>query len=223
MELSAMSEKNVYRREAAKQAERFNIDPELYVRLIERESGFDPNAKGAAGEIGLSQIMLETGIKPGMGVTPIQDRSDPVDNLRFGAEYLGALIEEFGGDYTKALQAYNGGLGNVQKGTVSSAAENYASSLLGGKEVKGAPMRPEPRPSGIVPQAEDKANANAIEKALRDLFAEASGPKAPAGRPPSGRYRSSGRMSPLSGTGIPGLGNIKRYSTPGGIESLYKR
>ena len=26
----------------------------------------------------------------------------------------------------------------------------------------------------------------------------------------------------LIGTGIPGLGNIKRYSTPGGIESLYR-
>ena len=203
-------------------AERYGVDPEVYNRLIAKESGWDPSAKGAAGEIGLSQIMKETGIKPGMGVTPIQDRSDPVDNLRFGAEYLGALIEEFGGDYTKALQAYNGGLGNVQKGKVSSSAQNYASSLLGGKEIKGAPMRPEPRPSGIVPQAEDKAGAAAIEKALRDLFAEASAPKAPAGRPPSARYGSSSRMSPLSGTGIPGLGNIKRYSTPGGIESLYR-
>jgi hypothetical protein len=58
---------------------------------------------------------------------------------------------------------------------------------------------------------------------LRDMFAEAGAPKAPVGRPPSGRYGSSSRMSPLSGTGIPGLGNIKQYSTPGGIESLYKR
>lgn len=222
MELSAMSENNNYRRIATQMAERYGVDPEVYNRLIAKESGWDPNAKGAAGELGFSQIMKETGIKPGMGVTPIQDRSDPVDNLRFGAEYLGALIDEFGGDYTKALQAYNGGLGNVQKGKVSSSAQSYASSLLGGKDVKGAPMRPEPRPSGLVPQAEDKANANAIDKALRDLFAEASAPKAPAGRPPSGRYGSSSRMSPLSGTGIPGLGNIKRYSTPGGIESLYR-
>jgi hypothetical protein len=221
MELSAMSEKNVYRREAAKQAERFNIDPELYVRLIERESGFDPNAKGTSGEIGLAQIMPDTALKPGYGTDPILDRSDPMDSLRFGAQHLSNMIKHYDGDVTLALQAYNGGPGNVARGTVSDGAQKYASELLNGKELKS--MRPESRPSGIVPQAEDKANANAIEKALRDLFAEASGPKAPAGRPPSGRYRSSGRMSPLSGTGIPGLGNIKRYSTPGGIESLYKR
>ena len=222
MELSAMSEKNVYRREAAKQAERFNIDPELYVRLIERESGFDPNAKGTSGEIGLAQIMPDTALKPGYGTDPIIDRSDPMDSLRFGAQHLSNMIKHYDGDVTLALQAYNGGPGNVARGTVSDGAQKYASELLNGKDVKGAPMRPESRPSGLVPQAEDKANANAIEKALRDLFAEASAPKAPAGRPPSGRYGSSSRMSPLSGTGIPGLGNIKRYSTPGGIESLYR-
>ena len=223
MELSAMSEKNVFRREAAKQAERFGIDPELYVRLIERESGFDPNAKGAAGEIGLAQIMPDTALKPGYGTDPILDRSDPIENLRFGAQHLANLIQHYDGDVTLALQAYNGGGGNVARGTVSDDARQYASELLNGKEVKGSPMRPESRPSGLVPQAEDKSGAAAIDKALRDMFAEASAPKAPVGRPPSGRYGSSSRMSPLSGTGIPGLGNIKRYSTPGGIESLYKR
>ena len=223
MELSAMSENNNYRRIATQMADRYGVDPEVYNRLIAKESGWDPSAKGAAGEIGLVQIMKETGIQPGMGVTPIQDRADPVDNLRFGAENLGALIEEFGGDYTKALQAYNGGLGNVQKGTVSDAARSYASSLLGGKDIKGSPMRPESRPSALVPQAEDKSGAAAIEKALRDLFAEAEGPKAPAEAPTFRRFGASSRMSPLSGTGIPGLGNIKQYSTPGGIESLYKR
>jgi len=93
-----MSEKNVYRREAAKQAERFGIDPELYVRLIERESGFDPNAKGAAGEIGLAQIMPDTALKPGYGTDPILDRSDPMDSLRFGAQHLANLIKNYDGD-----------------------------------------------------------------------------------------------------------------------------
>ena len=225
MELSAMSENNNYRRIATQMAERYGVDPEVYNRLIAKESGWDPKARGAAGEIGLSQIMLETGVKPGMGVKPIQDRSDPVENLRFGAEYLGALIDEFGGDYTKALQAYNGGLGNVQKGTVSSSAQNYASSLLGGKDVKGAPMRPEPRPSGLVPQAEDKAGQAALQKGLAALFADQGLKSAtPLGNNPvPGGFRASSKMSPLSRREIPGAGSIERYSTPGGIESLYKR
>ena len=225
MELSAMSENNNYRRIATQMAERYGVDPEVYNRLIAKESGWDPKARGKAGELGFSQIMLETGAKPGLGVTPIQDRADPVENLRFGAEYLGALIEEFGGDYTKALQAYNGGLGNVQKGKVSSAAQNYASSLLGGKEVKGAPMRPESRPSGLVPQAEDKAGQAALQKGLAALFADRGLKSAtPLGsRAVPGGFRASGKMSPLSRRGIPGAGSIERYSTPGGIESLYKR
>ena len=219
MELSAMSEKNVFRREAAKQAERFGIDPELYVRLIERESGFDPNAKGAAGEIGLAQIMPDTALKPGYGTDPILDRSDPMESLRFGAQHLANLIENYDGDVTLALQAYNGGGGNVARGTVSEDAKQYASELLNGKELKAT------RSSGLVPQAEDKAGQAALQKGLAALFADQGLKSAtPLGNNPvPGGFRASSKMSPLSRRGIPGAGSIERYSTPGGIESLYKR
>jgi hypothetical protein len=128
------------------------------------------------------------------------------------------LIEYYNGDYIKALMAYNGGAGNVDKGKVSNAAEKYAAEVMSGKEV---PTKPKPRPTGLVPQAEDKKGMAAISKGIEDLFAPKK--KLPLGSPPRiQRFRRSGRMSPLSGTGIPGLGNIKRYSTPGGIESLYR-
>ena len=207
-----MSENNRHRRVAAQMAERYGVDPEVFSRLVAKESGWDPNAKGAAGEIGYTQVMAETAINPGLGVTPLKDRSDPVDNLRFGAEYLGKLIDYYDGDYSKALMAYNGGMGNVDKGTVSKAAQKYASDLMGGKEVKSAP-----RTTGLVPQAEDKQGMADIAKGIAALYSE----KPPALRsapPPSGRYRSSSRMSPLSGAGIPGLGMIKAYSTPGGVD-----
>ncbi len=219
MELAAMSEKNVFRREAAKQAERFGIDPELYVRLIERESGFDPNARGTSGEIGLAQIMPDTAKDPGYGTDPISDRSDPMESLRFGAQHLSNLIKNYDGDVALALQAYNGGSGNVARGTVSDEAKMYASELLNGKELKS--VRPESRPSGLVPQAADKSGAAAIEKALRDLFAEERAPKID-GAPTPGGFRASSKMSPLSRRGLPGAGSIDRYSTPGGIESLYR-
>ena len=213
-----MSENNRHRRVASQMAERYGVDPEVFTRLIARESSWDPNAKGANGELGYTQIMLETGIDPGYGVKPINDRNDPIDNLRFGAEYLGALVKEYNGDYNKALMAYNGGPGNVNKGTVSDAAQKYAAAVMSGKEVQ---TKPEPRPTGLVPQAEDKKGMAAIQKGIESLFAPKR--KLPLTAPPGiKRFGRSGRMSPLSGTGIPGLGNIKRYSTPGGIESLYR-
>ena len=212
-----MSENNRHRRVASQMAERYGVDPEVFTRLIARESSWDPNAKGANGELGYTQIMLETGIDPGYGVKPISDRNDPIDNLRFGAEYLGALLREYDGDYSKALMAYNGGAGNVNKGTVSNAAQKYAAEVMSGKEVQ---TKPKPRPTGLVPQVADKRGMDAISKGIMDFLNPKPLPlKAP---PPLTRTRRSGRMSPLSGTGIPGLGNIKRYSTPGGIESLYR-
>ena len=213
-----MSENNRHRRVASQMAERYGVDPEVFNRLIAKESSWDPNAKGSAGEVGYTQIMAATGANPGFGVTPIKDRSDPIDNLRFGAEYLGALIEYYNGDYTKALMAYNGGAGNVDRQKSSSDAKKYAAEVLSGKEVQ---TKPEPRPTGLVPQAEDKKGMDAISKGIEELLAPKR--KLPLGSPPRiQRFGRSGRMSPLSGAGIPGLGNIKRYSTPGGIESLYR-
>ena len=218
-----MSENNRHRRMAAQYAERYGVDPEIFTRLVAKESNWNPNAKGAAGEIGYTQIMAETGMNPGLGVTPIKDRSDPLDNLRFGAEYLGALIEYYDGDYSRALMAYNGGMGNVDKGTVSKAARSYASDLMGGKEVKSASALG-PRTSNPA-QAEDKAGQAEIAKGLAALLGGGLKSAKPLGNvsPPGGRYGASSRMSPLSGVGIPGLGRIKQYSTPGGVESLYRK
>ena len=213
-----MSENNRHRRIAAQMAERYGVDPEIFSRLVAKESGWNPNARGAAGEIGYTQPLKETAENPGLGVTPLRDRSDPVDNLRFGAEYLGKLIDYYDGDYNKALMAYNGGLGNVDKGTVSKAAKSYAADLLGGKEVKSA-SAPAPRTTNPA-QAEDKAGQQAIAKGIAALMGGGLKSAKPLGNvsPPSGRYGSSSRMSPLSGVGIPGLGMIKAYSTPDGVD-----
>lgn len=77
------------------------------------------------------------------------------------------------------------------------------------------------RPSALVPQAEDKAGMKALEEGILGLFARETV------RPldvsvPGGRFGSSSRMSPLSSMGMPGQDMIQRYSTPGGIESLYR-
>jgi len=215
-----MSETNRYKIVAAQMAERYGVDPEIYIRLIEKESKFDKNARGEFGELGYTQIRPKTAKNPGYGVTPIQDRLNPEDNLRFGAEYLGALIKNYDGDYNKALMAYNGGPTNVNRGSPSSAAQSYAAEILGGKQVK----QPKAQPSGVVPQ-EGGDKMTDYMKGIQALFGEERikpllSPRAPR---IGTRFGKSGRMSPLSTGGDPMRKMMQTYGTPGGIESLYKR
>ena len=78
--MAFQTQESLLRGAAKRIAKKYGVDPELFVRLVQKESNFDPNAKGAAGEIGLTQIMYKTGLQPGLGVKPIEDRPDALDN-----------------------------------------------------------------------------------------------------------------------------------------------
>ena len=84
------------------------------------------------------------------------------------------------------------------------------------------PMRPVSRPEGLVPQVEDRAGQAAIAEGLAALFAQDE-VRTPAAAATPGGFGSSSKMSPLSRQGLPGAGAIDAYSTPGGIDALYKR
>ena len=104
------------------------IDPALLKGLVAQESGFDPNAKSAAGAVGLTQLMPSTAAA--LGVT---DPTDPVQSLNAGARYLKQQLDRFGGNESLALAAYNAGPGAVaQYGGVPPYAEtqNYVKSVL---------------------------------------------------------------------------------------------
>jgi soluble lytic murein transglycosylase-like protein len=162
---------------AAQMAERYGVDPDVFVRLIETESNFDPTARNRrTGATGLAQVMAATAQDPGFGVSPLRDRLDPVENLRFGAEYFAAMLRKYDGDYARALAAYNAGPGRVdQAGGIPEIEEtqNYVSRILGGQQrpvprsenlgPEGLPMRPEPRPF-VGPMAEQRNMA--IREAL---------------------------------------------------------
>jgi hypothetical protein len=83
--------------------------------LIMAESGGDPNAVSPAGAQGLTQIMPATGRDPGFGVAPISDPFDPVQSRRLAEDYLGAMLNRYGGDLEAALVAYNAGPRNADK------------------------------------------------------------------------------------------------------------
>lgn len=89
-------------------------------KLVGAESrGVHRNADGSlltspAGAQGIAQVMPKTAKRPGYGVKPVQDDSEE-EGLRFGRDYLQAMLKEYDGDYQKAVAAYNAGPGSVNR------------------------------------------------------------------------------------------------------------
>lgn len=126
-----------YRGQAARIARAYGLDPEIFIRQMETESGFNPQAVSPAGAGGIAQIMPATARQPGFGITPIsdQDRFDPETSMNFGAQYMRAMLDRYDGDYARALAAYNAGPGRVDRaGGVPNIPEtqNYVSRIMGG-------------------------------------------------------------------------------------------
>jgi soluble lytic murein transglycosylase-like protein len=87
-----------------------NLEPALIRAVIHAESGFQAKAKSRKGAQGLMQLMPETARQFGL-----TDRFDSHQNILAGSAYLAALLEEFAGDQTLALAAYNAGPTTVRK------------------------------------------------------------------------------------------------------------
>jgi hypothetical protein len=117
------------RAEAVKAAQAAGIDPDLFLRLVQQESGFNPNAVSHKGARGLTQLMPATAAE--LGVDP----NNPIQNLMGGARHLRDRLDEFNGDVRLALAAYNAGSGNVRKyGGIPPFKEtqNYVARIMGG-------------------------------------------------------------------------------------------
>jgi hypothetical protein len=104
---------------AQQDAAAVGIPPDYFVRQINTESGFNPNAVSPAGAVGIAQFL--PGTAAGLGINPW----DPVQALRGAAQLMASYNKTYGGDYAKALAAYNGG-----SGTVQSAVNNCGASWM---------------------------------------------------------------------------------------------
>ncbi|SLN16965.1 lytic transglycosylase domain-containing protein [Pseudooctadecabacter jejudonensis] len=89
-------------------ARRNNVPEDLFLRLVQQESAWNPNAVSSAGALGLAQLMPTTAQY--LRVNP----HDPVQNLEGGARYLREQYDTFG-SWRLALAAYNAGPGAVQQ------------------------------------------------------------------------------------------------------------
>ena len=137
---------------ARRTAASYNLPPEIFLRLINTESGFNQNAVSPKGAIGLTQLMPGTAQELGVDATNI------TQNIEGGARYLRQMLDKYNGNMELALAAYNAGPGNVDKfGGVPPFAEtqNYLFKMLGRQPAQQPDMRvttrgQEPQSQGLL-------------------------------------------------------------------------
>lgn len=91
----------------------YGISPEIFVRQINQESGFQVRITSSAQAIGIAQIIPATARSWGV------DPTDPVASLRVSADHMAWYVRTYGGSYTKALTCYNGGCGWITTCTIN--------------------------------------------------------------------------------------------------------
>lgn len=109
-------------------AQRHNIPGDLFLRLVQQESNWDPNAESHKGALGLAQLMPATAKR--LRVDPL----DPYENLDGGARYLAQQYRKFK-SWRLALAAYNAGPEAVKKHNgipPYKETENYVKAVWGG-------------------------------------------------------------------------------------------
>lgn len=111
-------------------AEQYGVPANLLSSLLETESGYNKDAVSEAGAIGIAQFMPSTA--EGMGIDP----HDPQQSIEGAARYLSDMYGKYH-DWHTALEAYNGGEGNI--GIAETKA--YADKVLNGAGDIAAPIK----------------------------------------------------------------------------------
>jgi hypothetical protein len=117
---------------ARAKAKKYGLDPGVFERQIQQESGFNPKIRSPAGALGIAQIMPATA--RGWGVNPL----NPSQALDAAARNMARYVQQFG-SYEKALRAYNAGPGNVERSKSFAETNNYVRTILGGSSGGAAP------------------------------------------------------------------------------------
>jgi soluble lytic murein transglycosylase len=118
-------------------AHRYQIDPALVKAVVWRESRFDPDARGRAGELGLMQIRADAAAEWAAAehIASFEHRAclDPATNTLAGSWYLKKLLlryQDTDNPAAYALADYNAGRSNVLK-WLNGAAATKSSVFLG--------------------------------------------------------------------------------------------
>ena len=126
-------------------ARNYELEPALLAAVIYQESRFNARAKSESGAIGLMQLLPGTAkgiaVRTGGSRFQVADLYDPEINVRYGSWYLRHLLDKYDDDVNKALAAYNGGQGNVDRGVQYDETRAYVERVL---ELRGTYERAYP-------------------------------------------------------------------------------
>ena len=105
---------NPYQQEVAldvvSSASKYGVDPALALGVAFQESRLGEHSVSPAGALGVMQLMPATAADLG-----VSDAMDNRQNIDGGVRYLRQLLDRYDGDRSKALAAYNWGMGNVDR------------------------------------------------------------------------------------------------------------
>lgn len=118
---TALSERQSYIDIVRREASARGLPPEVAEAVAYVESGFEPDAVGTVGEIGLMQIRPSTAEMLGHDGGALA-LFDPGVNARFAVRYLAKAWKLAGGDLCRSLMKYRAGHGSE---SISPLSANY--------------------------------------------------------------------------------------------------
>ncbi|QQG50347.1 MAG: transglycosylase SLT domain-containing protein [Candidatus Berkelbacteria bacterium] len=131
-----------YEDSLCKWSKEYGVDVHLEAAKIMAESTWNPNARSGAGAVGLTQFIPSTarrvyttinGAEAGAKFNANQLIGNPDLAIQMGTFHLKELIDQYGGNLTKVLIAYNGGGGAVrlyEAGSPIKSTVGYAKRIL---------------------------------------------------------------------------------------------
>jgi murein DD-endopeptidase MepM/ murein hydrolase activator NlpD len=112
---------------ARRMAHKYGIDPNVFVRQINQESG-GRDVRSPAGAQGPAQFMPGTAASVGLTPTTVHQLGPSLDAA---ARLMASYTKKFG-SYKNALIAYNAGPGAVGRGSLPAETQNYIKTILDG-------------------------------------------------------------------------------------------
>lgn len=118
-------------------AQEAGVPADLLMAMAYSESRWNPDAVSSAGAIGVGQLMPRTAawVARDLMGEPNLDPRKPADNIRMSARLLRWLLDQAGGDVTRALAMYAQGVDGVRRNGIKPSSVKYAERI--------AAMRPQ--------------------------------------------------------------------------------